>query len=765
MFLSGSTVFQNAKNTKYIPVEIKKQEDLKEVFSHDWCPALFNGNTRSNKNFLESSFLFGDVDGDQCVFSIEDFEDLFDEYDYIIGTSRNHQKQKGDKPPCDRFRFLLPLAEKVTDVTLYSEYIEGFHTVYPFCDPNAKDPARFFFGVENPTIKIHSTGKKFIPIRGEIKKTRKTEQDIKEDPFIDPLLGMGGELKNDNRLMELLQQAASRGMFDNRNEWLKLGFALKDAGFSVDDFIALSRRDGALMTAEQGCREVWTQSGKATKGSLVFFAQQIDPSYMEKKQETRHENISNGAHALFSDYENARLLEKNYYKELRYVFNGDLWRFFNGKIWENDESRGSKQVMSIMQANVSVINSMIEEIQGEKGSKTEIRSYISTIQKLLSQHGKSCCESMARDMMKISLDVFNSKHNFFPCENGVVNLENGEIYQHNSDNYFTFYSKIKYNPMAKCDTFKAWLSDIFLGNKSIIDFMQVFLGYCLTGETSSNFFPIFYGKGRNGKSTLLNIMRGIMGDFSYRSTGIGTIMEKKNENDSHYELSALEGARLVVAGEPKKNQSFDVGIIKTITGGDGISCRQLYGEFRTYIPTWKIVVMSNNRPTVSAQDEGIWRRIKLIPFDYTIEAGNEKKNYHEILLENEGEGILAWCIEGAKKWYASGFPRCKEIEAITEDYRSEENTINEFIEECVIIYKTSDREYLYSDVKFSEMLDRYNKWADDNSAFPMKRKTFGKEMEAIGLEKKHRANGNYFLHCKLKDGSLNTKDLDDEAPF
>jgi putative DNA primase/helicase len=210
--------------------------------------------------------------------------------------------------------------------------------------------------------------------------------------------------------------------------------------------------------------------------------------------------------------------------------------------------------------------------------------------------------------------------------------------------------------------------------------MQRVLGYTLTGDTREHAFFVFYGAGANGKSTLLNTGRTILGDYA-KDTPSQTLLVQRYEGIPN-DLARLHGARLVTAIETDAGKQLAESRIKQITGGDTVTARFLYGECFEYLPQFKLFMATNHRPRIQGTDEGIWRRVHLIPFEVAIPKHEQDPALGE-KLRAEAPGILRWMVEGSMAWQQNGLAMPSKVRQATAGYRAEEDLLARFLdEEC-----------------------------------------------------------------------------------
>ncbi|MEC1197638.1 phage/plasmid primase, P4 family, partial [Bacillus paralicheniformis] len=228
---------------------------------------------------------------------------------------------------------------------------------------------------------------------------------------------------------------------------------------------------------------------------------------------------------------------------------------------------------------------------------------------------------------------------------------------HDRDLLFTKISPIAYQSDADCPNWKAFLESIFIDdrgapNYEIIDFMQKAIGYSLTGDTTEQVMFFLFGNGRNGKSTFINTVQHLFGDYG-RQTNSDTFIKKKNDSAINNDIARLDGARFVSAVESEEGQQLSESLVKQITGGEKMSARFLRQEYFEFTPEFKVFFTTNHKPIVKGSDEGIWRRIRLIPFTVTIPKEKVDKKLPQKLAA-EMPGILRWAAEGCLKWQKEG---------------------------------------------------------------------------------------------------------------
>lgn len=283
-----------------------------------------------------------------------------------------------------------------------------------------------------------------------------------------------------------------------------------------------------------------------------------------------------------------------------------------------------------------------------------------------------------------------------------------------------------YDPEATAPRWERFISEVFQGDEELIAYVQRAAGSSLDGFKLFQAFFVAYGHGRNGKSTFLNTIAKVMGDYA-QSTAFDTF-DVETKSSTGNDLAALQGARLVLAIEAEQTRQLAEARIKAITGGDMVVCRFLYGEFFQYLPQYSVWLAVNYKPVVKGTDHGIWRRIQLIPFQAKFEGTADDKELPQKLAQ-ERSGILNWLLVGLKDYYLQGLNPPKAVLDATKEYRAEQDTIGQWLLEEA----TFGEEHI---IGATEAYEAYVEWEknDRKNLEPFKMKTFsgileGKEVE------------------------------------
>jgi putative DNA primase/helicase len=328
------------------------------------------------------------------------------------------------------------------------------------------------------------------------------------------------------------------------------------------------------------------------------------------------------------------------------------------------------------------------------------------------------------------------------CPNGTVDLLTGTLREPRREDYLTKLCPTEHHPDATCPLWLTTLAKIFKGNDQLIGYVQQLLGYCLTGDVREQIFPIFWGSGANGKSTIINIILAMLGDdYAIKASRDLFLAIKGDKHPTT--LAQLHGKRLVVCVETSDAARLDEALVKEMTGGDPISARRMREDYWTFYPTHKTILVTNHRPEIRGTDEGIWRRQRLIPFDVRIPDAEQDKQLSE-KLKAELPGILAWCVRGCLEWQKNGLGTPDAVMAATKEYRQDQDVLARFVSECC---RQGQRDYA---VKSSLLYDAYKKWAERSGEPPVKLRQFGAAMTEKGFER-YTNNGVWYRGVALID--------------
>lgn len=379
-----------------------------------------------------------------------------------------------------------------------------------------------------------------------------------------------------------------------------------------------------------------------------------------------------------TDLGNARRFINKYGLDVKGVMSmRKPWLIWEGPRWTPDttgeiERMAKETVRALWQEAESIDD---EGVRDRLLKHASVSEGAARIRALLELAGTEPEISLTEDQLDANPFLFN-------LENGTLNLKTGERQPHRRDDLLTKMTAVTHNSKATCRRWEQFLLEVMGNNHELVEFLQRAVGYSLTGDTREQCLFFCYGQGANGKSTFLEILRELFGDYSQQAD-FTTFLSRKGDGPRN-DLARMRGARLITAVEAPGDRGFDEMVLKQLTGGDTVVARRLYEEFFEFKPQHKLWLAANHKPVVKEQTEAFWRRIRLIPFSVTFAKG-QRDQHLTSKLRKELSGILNWAVEGSLKWQAEGLMEPKAVRIATKSYREENDLLGEFlVQQCVI---------------------------------------------------------------------------------
>jgi putative DNA primase/helicase len=463
----------------------------------------------------------------------------------------------------------------------------------------------------------------------------------------------------------------------------------------------------------------------------------------------------------YSDLGNARRLIARHGGDLLQV-KGMGWHAWSGKHWDvsGGESEAKRRAQHTADA-MSFEAKALEEAGPREGEKLEdFDARVGRHRKWGVASGNSAKTKamleqasvhMERDHEGLNTDPF-----IFNCQNGTLVFEeprkgaDGEMMfpislreQRRSD-YITWLAPVTYDPNAKSPLFDRFIERV-LPDAELRNFVKRYCGYCLTGDTGEQVMALFWGRGANGKSTLVNVLLSIFGAYG-TTLPFSSLKHDDNKRGSEAtpDLVKLPGRRLVCASEPEQGTKLSEGLIKTLTGGDTMNVRQLNQPFIEFTPVFKLILSFNNKPAVRGQDEGIWRRLLMVPFGIVIPKSERDPDLNKKLLA-EKSGILNWMLEGYQEWRDIGLKVPDSVMEATKAYRDETDPLGGFLEAAVM--KTPGRS-----LGAATFYRCYQLWSKENGVDALSQTAFGRSLPDRGYIKSKDSRGSIvYLGVSLHD--------------
>lgn len=420
-----------------------------------------------------------------------------------------------------------------------------------------------------------------------------------------------------------------------------------------------------------------------------------------------------------TDVGNAERLVSEYRGSIRYCHPQARWYIDDGRRWVEDvtaeiERRAIDTVRGIYAEAAACSSDDRRRELGKHAMKSESTSRIKAMIEAASWLPGVPVKPEDLDVNPWLLNV----------ENGTLDLRTGILQPHDPEDLITKLAPVVYDPCATAPTWYAVLDRIMGGNERLTGYLQRLVGYTLTGLTIEQVMAILYGIGANGKSTFVETIAAMLGDYA-QQTPTETLTVKKNDGGVPNDLARLRGARFVSAVEAGEGARLAENLVKQMTGGDRLTARFLRQEFFEFTPAFKLYLATNHKPVIRGTDNGIWRRIHLVPFSVAIPEPEQDKNLPE-KLKAELPGILNWALEGCLEWQRVGLQPPPEVLAATQEYRDEMDTLAAFIEECCVLDQ-------FARAKSSDLYGAYRLWCERSGERASTQKAFSQRLAERGF--------------------------------
>lgn len=443
----------------------------------------------------------------------------------------------------------------------------------------------------------------------------------------------------------------------------------------------------------------------------------------------------------FDDTGNAQRFYDMFGGEMIYNHIDKTWLYWDGKRWHADLDKETyrRAAFSIekMQRELEIYMEQDEE-NGTKNAD----AFAKHIKYARSMKGEKALVEMAQQLMPILSSQLDCHAMAFNTNSGIISLKTGEVFPHEQKWLITKLSEVEYGSGKSGSNYPRWLKfldEIFAGDRELIRYVQKAVGYSMTGKTSEQCVFFLFGTGNNGKSTFLDVIRDIMGEYAMNIQP-ETIMVRTANSAANSDIARLKGARFVTSVEPNEGMRINEGLLKQLTGEDIVTARKLYANEFEFKPEFKLWMATNHKPIIRGTDTGIWRRIHMIPF--TVSIPEEKKDKElKGKLREEYSGILRWAVEGCLLWQKEGLVMPRAVLDMCKEYRREMDVISAFIEDrCEV------REGVYE--KSSMLFAAYTAWCAANNEYKMSNTKFGIELSKK-FERVKRTDGNYYVGLTL----------------
>jgi putative DNA primase/helicase len=380
-----------------------------------------------------------------------------------------------------------------------------------------------------------------------------------------------------------------------------------------------------------------------------------------------------------TDLGNAERFREQNQNEVRYCFAWKKWLRWNQRYWVIDDLAG------VMLLAHDTVRSILVEAANQEDEKMKAELIVHGLRSESTSRIDNLIRAAA-PYLEVRPSDLDQHPDYLNVRNGIIDLRTGDLLPHDPSLMLTRFIDVDYQPEATCPQWRKFLKLVTGNDQELIDFLKTAVGYTLTGHTSEHALFFLYGIGSNGKTTFTETIRKLMRDYAKR-VSIDSLLDTfiPGGNANPY-IADMAGARMVLASEIPENRKLNESLVKELTGGDAISARYLFSNPFTFEPSHKLWLFGNYKPRITGSDEGIWRRIRIIPFSVTIPR-ELRRPMHQVLASFEAElpGILVWAVEGSRWWYANSLESGSAVRNATSEYRSDQDIVKQFLDERCLI--------------------------------------------------------------------------------
>lgn len=729
-------------------VEVAGKDSLIEAVKHDYVCAEYQGNYRSNDNFIGSDCLPVDCDNDHSDDPDEwvypsDVATAFPGVAFAVHYSRNHMKAKGGKAARPKFHVFFAI-DQVTEPGQYSEIKKLVNTIFPYFDTKALDAARFFFGTKEPEVEIFDGPMTLT--------TFLTDDDF--DANMDS--GSYGDIViPEGSRNATLSHYAGRILkrFGNTDEAHK-HFA--EVAACCQPPLEQSELDSIWRSAQRFYGKVAAQEGY------------IPPEQYNQDLQLKPSD--------YSDVGQATVLAREYEGKLRYSPSTDFL-VYNGRFWEESKPKAQAVVQELTTRQLEEAETEIKkatdemmkngawELLASMGPKKAAMAFSSEQARSFQKYENATAYrnyaikrrdskyitaalKEAHPMVEIDQRQLDADEFLLNTPSATYDLRIGlpSAHEHTPADFITKQTTVDPSDDGM-DIWQDALETFFCGDNELIDYVQEIAGLSAIGKVCVEGLIIAYGEGRNGKSTFWNTLSRVMGTYSGNmSADTLTVGCKRNVKP---ELAEAKGKRIIIAAELEEGMRLNTSNVKQLCSTDEIYAEKKYKDPFSFVPSHTLVLYTNHLPKVGAIDAGTWRRLIVIPFNAKIEGSSDIKNYADYLFNKAGGAILKWIMTGAKRVIEKDYHIVKPavVEAAIQKYKDNNDWLSQFLDECCEVGSGLI-------AKSGEVYNAYRSYCMQVGDYIRSTTDFYTALECAGFERKRNKSARLILGLQLKSDFL-----------
>ena len=732
---------------------IKNPEDFAAAVTRDHVTAAYKNSYRSNDNFLSADAIVWDCDNDfsedpdAWVTPEKLAKGPLADVSFATSPSRHNMLPKDKYSARPRFHLIAPITI-CSDAAAFTALKKSGMKQFPFFDSKALDAARFLYGanVKPEDVFWHEGTLTIDEILPDTPATEKSDEPAYT----------GGSIPEGSRNNTMSHFA---------------GRVLKRFGATDKAYEAYLERaskcDPPLPAKE--LRTIWHSALKFYKNKVEGSADYVPPDEYEDTFGTSFLKPDD-----YSDIGEAKVISKECMNQLRFTsatdfiaFGGDRWYEDKQKslgVVENfmdDQLLDATEAIRIAEENLialgipeadvkarskTLVNSVPEKKMGLLYALIGADTYKKFVMKYRNYKNIVNAQNAAKPMLALDVSELDYDPELLNTPDATYDLTKGlsGSHPHDPDDLITKITACSPGDKGK-DLWRENLELFFCGDQELIDYVQAIVGMAAVGRVYAEQMIIAYGGGANGKSTFWNTIARVLGNYSGKISAEALTMNCKRNVKP--EMAELKGKRLIIASELEEGQRLNTGMVKQLCSVDPIEAEKKYKDPFHFDPSHTLVLYTNYLPKVSANDDGTWRRLIVIPFNTKITGKSDIKNYSDYLFEHAGPAILSWIIEGAETAIAKGFkiPEPKAVRDAVDKYREDNDWLGQFIDEHC------DVDPSYTE-KSGDLYQQYHAVCFQSGEYARSTTDFYGNLEKAGFQRKKARSGILVYGLRLKDG-------------
>ncbi|MBN8883467.1 MAG: DNA primase, partial [Salana multivorans] len=444
-----------------------------------------------------------------------------------------------------------------------------------------------------------------------------------------------------------------------------------------------------------------------------------------------------------TDDGNALRLIDTHGHHLRYVPQRGTWLTWNGNRWAWDDAGHTRELARTIARDLP---------HDDKETRRHRQAS-------LSRRGVEAMVALAQSDHRIvaHLNTLDAAAYELNTPAGIVNLKTGTLRPADPAALHTRTTSVAPQPRPT-PRWDAFLAATFASDPGLTTYIQRLLGISLVGTVLEQVLPFAFGSGANGKSVLFETIQEVVGlaPDGYATTIPADLLVARARDDHPATIAQLAGVRIAIGGELEQGARFAEAKVKMLSGGDPINARFMGKNPFTFIPTHSLWLHANYQPEVRAGGPAFWRRLKQIPFTHTVPEPERVKNLREILVHEEGSGILHWLITGAADYFRDGLPEPASVKAATQAYQHDTDTVAQFVEEQC---ETGPANAQHMHVRTSTLRQAYETWCRSEGVEPVSAKALTQQ-----LKSRHHVEASKSGSARFYDGIRLTDVSHDDEP-